>query len=301
MSMMVFTILSVIGAAAAVVLNERANQLYVSCGVIFSVGVLIAGGFVHMLSDANEQFDDLDVEFQWAFAITGGTIVALYCFEVSMHRLVDRRNIRKIESVRGDVDDEPSLDEPDSGTMMNMSRTLLPGTQGNNEVPRAASTHDFTVDEDNPFSAVLLSIALSVHSIIEGMGIGASQDLSGLESAFVAVACHKMFVAFALANGLVESGYWREGKRQYFYAGIGTFILVCVLGVGIGWAIASTGNLMATAVLTAITGGTFLYAAILEVLPEQTKIIDEQKLTILPLVICFLLGYCLMSLLAVWA
>ena len=251
--MVVFTILSVIGAAAAVILKERANQLHVSCGVLFSAGALIAGAF-DMLQEANEQFEYQNIEFQWALTIAGGAVVALSCFEVSMRRFIGHRKI----------------------------------------------THGFISDEDNPFTAILLSIALSVHSIIEGMGIGASQDVSDLESAFIAMACHKMFVAFALTNGLVSCGYWRKGKRKYFYAGIGTFIFVCVFGTGTGMAIASTGNLIATAVLTAITGGSFIYAAILEVLPEQTKIIDEQKLAILPLVSIFLLGYCLMSLFAVW-
>ena len=51
LSMAVFTVMSIIGAAAAVIMKERANQLYITCGVLFSAGVLLAGGFVHLLVD----------------------------------------------------------------------------------------------------------------------------------------------------------------------------------------------------------------------------------------------------------
>jgi hypothetical protein len=50
-SMAVFTALSILGAGLAVVMKNRAKQVYISCGVVFSAGVLLAGGFVHLLAD----------------------------------------------------------------------------------------------------------------------------------------------------------------------------------------------------------------------------------------------------------
>jgi hypothetical protein len=51
LSMAVFTALSIVGVAVAVVMKNRAKQLYVSCSVLFSAGVLLAGGLVHLLVD----------------------------------------------------------------------------------------------------------------------------------------------------------------------------------------------------------------------------------------------------------
>jgi uncharacterized membrane protein YgdD (TMEM256/DUF423 family) len=51
LSMAVFTALSIVGVAVAVVMKNRAKQLYVSCGVLFSAGVLLAGDLVHLLVD----------------------------------------------------------------------------------------------------------------------------------------------------------------------------------------------------------------------------------------------------------
>jgi hypothetical protein len=50
-SMVVFTALSILGAALAVVMKKRAKQVYITCGVLFSAGVLLAGGLVHLLFD----------------------------------------------------------------------------------------------------------------------------------------------------------------------------------------------------------------------------------------------------------
>jgi hypothetical protein len=51
LSMGMFTVVSVLGAWLAVLMKKRAKQLYVTSGVLFSAGVLLAGGFVHLLND----------------------------------------------------------------------------------------------------------------------------------------------------------------------------------------------------------------------------------------------------------
>lgn len=194
--------------------------------------------------------------------------------------------------------------EKKSGYPEDVTTLLLRVNQGqtsNRSRRSGCSTHnDVIINEENPFSAALLSIALSVHSILEGIGIGASRDIRDLESAFIAVAFHKGFTAFALASGLVFGGYWTEGKKKYFYLSVGTFIFVALLGIGIGWAISTVNNSVITVILTTITSGSFIYAAVVELLPEQTRTIREHNLMILPCVFSFFTGYCLMTLLSIW-
>ena len=75
----------IIGAAVAVVMKERAKQLYITCGVLFSAGVLLAGGFVHLVSDSHDDFQELNItDFQWAFAIAGGTVAVLASLELAL-------------------------------------------------------------------------------------------------------------------------------------------------------------------------------------------------------------------------
>lgn len=79
LSIVCFTIVSLIGAWVAVLLDDRDNQLFVSCGVLFSAGVLLAGGFVHLLNDSNQTFLNLGYDnFQWAFLISGKDVSNQY-------------------------------------------------------------------------------------------------------------------------------------------------------------------------------------------------------------------------------
>ena len=167
----------------------------------------------------------------------------------------------------------------------------------------ASHVHDMVLDGTNPFSAVLLTLALSLHVFIEGVGLGAQTEISEFETAFIAIAIHKGFVAFALAENMVSSGYWKDqSKRKYFYVSIGLFICMTLVGIAIGWGISSSGDEnIATAALTAMMSGSFIFVAIIEILPQETKIIKKERLAIIPVLFFFLAGYILMSLLAIWA
>ncbi|KAL7539756.1 hypothetical protein ACHAWF_006497 [Thalassiosira exigua] len=294
LSMGAFSAVSILGAAIAVVMKARANQLYVSCGVLFSGGVLLAGGFVHLLGDSNEQFSKMGYAFPWAYFVAGATIAGLACIELTLDRFIGdymKSHQRKNEASGDDVSN-------DLGTAED------PSTQSLLEAQDEVEEHDHShVHPDNPFSAVLLTIALSIHSIMEGLGIGASQDVNEIRSAFIAVMAHKGFTAFALAQGLVSSGYWVDrAQRKYFYISVATFVLVGLIGIGIGWA-SSTGAAeenAASATLIGITSGSFIYVAVLEILPPETKTIKRERLSLIPTLFFFLAGYGLMSLLALW-
>ena len=134
------------------------------------------------------------------------------------------------------------------------------------------------------------------------MGIGASQDIAEIRSAFIAVVAHKGFTAFALAQGMVSAGYWVDcAQRKYFYISVSTFIVVSLIWIGIGWAISVAEENTVTAALIAVTSGSFIYVSMLEILPQETKTIKRERLSLIPTLFSFLAGYGLMSLLALWA
>ena len=284
--MAVFTVMSIIGAAIAVVMKDRAKQIYVTCGVLFSSGVLLAGGFVHLLGDSNEQFTDLGIDnFPWAFFVSGSTILGLTCIEMVLDRAME--GCTKKKEVKAQTNDDLS--------------TATGLEDGALAAPLIVADHT-NIHPDNPFSAVLLTIAISIHVVLEGLGIGATQDIGDLQAAFIAVAVHKAFVAFALAENVVSSGYWEDKtQRKYFYLSLGTFIILSILGIGIGWAISSSGDGLVAAVLIGITSGSFIYVSVVEILPQETKNIKREHLAVMPPIISFLLGYGLMSVLALWA
>ena len=310
LSMVLFTGITVIGAVVAVLMKEKAQQIYVTCGVMFSAGVLLAGGFVHMLGDSSEQFEEYAPNFPWAFAVAGGTVVLLAVVEIAMERVLEDVLLPgakkdKTEETSGDASGEErtngkSYQEADADDDEDDEASHV-----HDKSPRDAShVHDVLLDDGtNPFSAILLTLVLGIHVLIEGMGLGAQVDVSEFGTAFIAIAIHKGFVAFALAENLVTSGYWQErSRRKYFYLSLGLFILMTLVGIAIGWGISGSGEeSIATAILTAMMSGSFIYVAILEILPHETKIIKRERLAVIPVLFFFVAGYCLMALLAVWA
>lgn len=162
--------------------------------------------------------------------------------------------------------------------------------------------HEHTIDAENPFGSLLLTIALSVHSVIEGIAIGEADDIHTLRSGFIAVAFHKVFTAYALGTSLISNGYWtNKNLRKYFYASVGVFIFLSILGIAIGWGLSATNSILLTAIFIGITGGSFLYVAVMEILPNEARIIKRDQLPIFPTAFCFITGYVLMALLGVWA
>ena len=136
--------------------------------------------------------------------------------------------------------------------------------------PNLDTGHDHGV-AFNPHStlrSLVLLVALSFHSIFEGLAIGLQQDLGQLMSLFLAVIGHKGIMAFSLGLTLAQANL---NFKQYFMA-ILVFSAASPLGMGIGIAVAEHQSLaadIANGVLQGIAGGTFLYITFFEVLPHE--------------------------------
>ena len=242
------------------------------------------------------------------------TVVALMCVELIMERLIDDYMKKKHKgeedttttgyvppASRAETSQESTTEHPQAEEQAEEEQEEETGKKSGVEVEHT-HTHIHPVEQgDNPFSAVILTLALSIHSIVEGLGLGATSDISEIQSAFVAIAVHKGFTAFALAQGMITSGYWRKGlSHKAFYLSLGTFIFVGLLGIAIGWGISSVGEGESVAILIGITSGSFIYVAMLELLPEEMATVKRERLPLLPVILTFLTGYMLMTMLAIW-
>lgn len=261
--------------------------------------------------DSNEQFDDMGGGdwFPWAFAVAGVTIAFLACFEIVLDRLIEdyvSSKRKENEGRTGSLIEHQA--DPSSNDDRLMEAQVLEASHGTSlnaaMLSVALSVHSIIegASPDNTLIAVVLTAALSVHSIIEGLGIGASGDITEISSLFITITAHKGFAAFTLAQGLVCSGFWSDrGKRKYFYLCMGIFIFTSLLGIAIGWAINSDGGESTlTAIFISMTSGSFIYVALLELMPHEKEIVKRERLPMLPVVLSFLTGYCIFTLLAIW-
>merc|ERR1712012_100814 len=145
--------------------------------------------------------------------------------------------------------------------------------------------HGLAFHPHSTIRSLVLLIALSFHSIFEGLAIGLQQDLGQPISLFLAVIAHKAVMAFSLGLTLAQANL---SAKQYVMS-IMIFSLASPLGTGIGILLAdmkqSLGADIANGVLQGIAGGTFLYITFFEVLPHEFNSPKNRMLKLLAMLI----------------
>jgi len=154
----------------------------------------------------------------------------------------------------------------------------------------------------NPWVSILLTLVLSIHVILEGLTVGSTTDVETIKATFVAVCSHKGFASFSLGSSLVASGYW-ENNRTMFFVLAAVFVAIDIISVGAGMGLQSQfeqNGQVATAVLQALLGGSFLFVATIELIPGELETMRRHSLPLMPIMVSLCTGFALMTLLAKW-
>ncbi|GFR93650.1 zinc transporter ZIP1-like [Elysia marginata] len=137
-------------------------------------------------------------------------------------------------------------------------------------LPRPPSPAHHEIQGHHPAGvrAFLLLVALSFHTIFDGLAVGLQDNTSEVWSVFAAITVHKSIIAFCLGLELFQSNMEKPWKAA---AWLTFFGLMSPLGIGIGVGLTSgqidhSAELLASSVLQGIAGGTFLYVTFLEIL-----------------------------------
>ncbi|CEG40757.1 zinc (zn2)-iron (fe2) permease family [Plasmopara halstedii] len=152
-------------------------------------------------------------------------------------------------------------------------------------------SHIHGIVKGNPILALVVFIALSFHSVMEGMGIGASS--SPAWDILVAILAHKSLAAFALTLEFLQHNV---SKKQLLIT-ITIFSLMTPMGICFGRLLVDSNRATpAGGVCAALAGGTFLFVAIMEIIPQelQDPRFQLEKCTAL------LAGYGTMGMLSLW-
>lgn len=140
--------------------------------------------------------------------------------------------------------------------------------------------------------AVILMVALSLHRVFEGMGMGLQHTVKHAWHLFAAIMCHEIIVGFSLGLRLVGS---RWTTRRILVV-VAIISLVQPVGVVIGTLISevgkeSNGVEIANGVLQSIATGTFIYVTFFEILGNELHEADLLQTT------AVLIGFGVMALL----
>ena len=123
-----------------------------------------------------------------------------------------------------------------------------------------------SLEKMSEITAFALILAVSLHAVMEGMGMGSRNTSSQVLTAFIGVGAHKGLEGFAVGANLVESSV--STRRFIMYAGVVS--LASPLGALIGYllTLGNTNVGVVGPVLGALAVGTFLQVATMEFLPR---------------------------------
>ncbi|KAG7487828.1 hypothetical protein MATL_G00027870 [Megalops atlanticus] len=137
-----------------------------------------------------------------------------------------------------------------------------------------------------PLRLASLVLALSAHSVFEGLALGLQEDGAKLGSLFIGVAIHETLAAVALGINVAKASL---PMRDASKLGI-TVSLMIPLGIGLGMGIESAQNLagsITSVVLQGLAAGTFLFVTFFEILSRELEDKHDRLLKVLFLI----LGY----------
>ena len=135
----------------------------------------------------------------------------------------------------------------------------------------------------------ILMIALSVHSVFEGLAVGLATDMKSCVNMVIAIAVHKEAAGISLGISLVKTfpDNFRLCRQMIFI-----FALATPVGVGIGMAVANQGEIY-NIIFSSIAAGTFLYISCSEMIVEEFSVAGNRYWKLL----AYFLGASLITLL----
>jgi zinc transporter 1/2/3 len=159
-------------------------------------------------------------------------------------------------------------------------------------IPPYGVTLDKSKQTSNVIRSYCLLVALSFHSVFEGMVVGFQRNTPSVWEIFVAILMHKSLVAFGLGSRLLET---KDKISNKHYAGlILVFVMTTPLGGTIGTVMASAHHSisidLAEAILTGIATGSFVFVTFFEILR-----FDCGARTNMQMCLCMLLGFSLIA------
>lgn len=138
---------------------------------------------------------------------------------------------------------------------------------------------------ESNFRVYILILALSMHSIFEGLALGLIEDVDRLVQIAAAIVIHKSIIAFSLSVNLVQ----HEMETNTVVKSVLLFSVMSPIGIGIGMAVLQNTNeqssSFASGILQGIANGTFLYVTFFEIFQRELAERGSRLLKVLSMIV----------------
>ena len=144
---------------------------------------------------------------------------------------------------------------------------------------------------ESSFRVYILILALSMHSIFEGLALGLITDVDRLVQIAVAIVIHKSIIAFSLSVNLVQ----HEMETRTVVKSALLFSVMGPIGIAIGMAVlrnsSEQSSSFSSGILQGIADGTFLYVTFFEIFQRELAERGNRLLKVLSMIV----GYSVVS------
>jgi len=260
-------------------LKLRVRDRLLSWGNTLSGGVFLAAGFTHMLSEAVEGFEKLDIHqsigsFPLPYVLCMLGILLTFFVEKVMFSAHSHHSFIATANASDSKDKEED-------------------SHDHHHVNIASGEKDKEIKDpmhQGNWNMYVLCLLLSVHSLIEGAALGIEDNIPDATNVFIAIFGHKAFAAFAFGVNVVK----HKTPTDQLIKLVLLFSSMTPIGILMGLtALQNTSNSALSETIKAVSSGTFIYIALVEVILEEFENPKDKYIKFLLLlagasIMCFL-------------
>eukprot|EP00730_Choanoeca_flexa_P003404 TRINITY_DN11400_c0_g1_i2.p3 TRINITY_DN11400_c0_g1~~TRINITY_DN11400_c0_g1_i2.p3 ORF type:complete len:302 (+),score=39.07 TRINITY_DN11400_c0_g1_i2:2315-3220(+) len=269
--------------------EKMQGSMRLQLSICFAAGVFIAAGFLHLLPDAIEGGEAHDQNFPFTCLTVLAGFVSLFLFEYATGQLIGRSIAPHTTVTSGQ--DRPSEAGEHSSLLVKSAKFSAKDDMGMNLINSQVQADPLTTQANRTYIALCLTIALSVHSCIAGLALGASSAKSSV-AVFFAIIAHKGLAGFALGVEIRTSPM----KPLLQLLAVFVFAFATPIGIVAGILTAEQGDNLSY--VQAFAAGTFL-----EIGGKHMASDMERHASAAPIwsqVLTYIVGVASMGVLAIW-
>ena len=258
---------------------------------LFAGGVFLATLLLHLMPEAIETlvgaFEDAGMHVDYPVAevlIAAGffLIAAIeqlaFCFhhtvpedcEPSVHYSSHTGLVQSSDALDNNVQTHSSAEETADAIQNSCSHNVpIPSPDTHDHIVESGIVTETSTHKTITIRSLLFFLALSLHSLFEGMVIGLQDTVADVLETLVAVAIHKGVIAFSFTLSMTQQSI--RSPVIIFYVVALAVISPAGIAIGIGVSEGSVGIAasIANGVLQSVAAGTFLYVVFFEILPRE--------------------------------
>lgn len=307
--------LKVIGTTSGSSSGASKSERFISVCNCLAGGVFLTTCFLGLIPSAHQKFDHIrdTMSAKNTYPITEAVVLAGFYMILILERTVsavrefgwkkDNSYLFEMDQLlphhSGQQDSSESEDEIDLFEMQPIKHSSHKenGKVGSSSSAKKANrnwdsghSHTQNVSSQNLGRSFILLLALSVHSVFEGMALGVQENQKNTLYLLAAILIHETLAGFALGSNMVRNG--TSACLLCFYSSV--FSVMIPIGIVIGLAINGNKSFpaeVASATTQALAAGVFIFITFFEIFGHE---FDKQQDWLLK-VIASLIGFLLLA------